>query len=240
MLTLLPAIDVIDGKAVMLRKGVSGSESVYGNPLEVAQQFEDEGAHWLHLVDLDAAFRRGENREMIARLIERTPLQVEVSGGIKDEESLQRALDMGAARVIIGTAALEEPEWTYSAIQRFGEKVAIGLDARGDTLAARGWTRDGGDLWEALENLNAAGAARYIVTDVNRDGMLNGPNLQLLQQVCGATASPVIASGGVSNLEDIREIASLVPLGVEGALVGKALYEAAFTLPEALQAAAGK
>lgn len=240
MLTLLPAIDVIDGKAVMLRKGVSGSESIYGNPLEVAKQFEDDGARWIHLVDLDAAFRRGENQELIARLIEQTPLKVEVSGGIKDEESLQKALDMGAARVIIGTAALEEPEWTYSAIERFGEKVAIGLDARGDTLAARGWTRDGGDLWEALKDLNAAGAARYIVTDVNRDGMLNGPNVALLEQVCGATTAPVIASGGVSSLEDIKELVSLVPLGVEGAIVGKALYEGAFTLPQALEVAAGK
>lgn len=240
MLTLLPAIDIIDGKAVMLRKGVAGSESVYGNPLEVAQRFEDAGAQWIHLVDLDAAFRRGENRGLIAELIAATPLHVELSGGIKDEASLVRALDMGATRVNIGTAALEDPEWTYSAIARFGEQIAVGLDVRGATLAARGWTKEGGDLWEALLNLNVAGCARYVVTDVNRDGMLNGPNIELLTEVCSATDAPVVASGGVATLEDIRELAALVPIGVEGAIVGKALYEGAFTIEEALEVARGE
>lgn len=238
MLTLLPAIDVIDGKAVMLQKGVSGTESVYGNPLEVAKQFESAGAQWIHLVDLDAAFRRGENRELIGELISATPLKVEVSGGIRDEESLEWALGIGASRVVIGTAALEDPEWTRGAVDRFGDKVAVGLDVRGSTLAARGWTREGGNLWEALEDLNEAGVARYVVTDVNKDGMLNGPNLNLLEEVCAATSAPIIASGGVTTLEDIRNLAYLVPAGVEGAIVGKALYEGNFTLEQALKAAA--
>lgn len=238
MLTLLPAIDVIDGQTVMLQKGVSGTESVYGDPLEVAKQFEAAGAEWIHLVDLDAAFRRGENRDLIGELVAATPLKVEVSGGVRDEESLSWALGVGAARVIIGTAALEDPAWTRKAVERFGDKVAVGLDVRGTTLAARGWTREGGNLWDALKELNEAGVARYVVTDVNKDGMLNGPNLDLLEEVCAATSSPIIASGGVTTLEDIRNLAYLVPSGVEGAIVGKALYEGNFTLEEALRVAA--
>lgn len=240
MLTLLPAIDVVDGKAVRLRQGEAGTETAYGDPLDIADQFAAAGAKWIHLVDLDAAFGRGENRELLGRVIEETPLQVELSGGIRAEESLVRALDMGATRVNLGTAALEDPRWTESAIARFGDRIAVGLDVRGDTLAARGWTQEGGNLWEVLRRLNMAGCARYVVTDVSRDGMLNGPNLELLEKVASQTDSPIVASGGVSSLQDIADLRDLVPIGVDSAIVGKALYAGQFTLEEALRVAAGQ
>lgn len=240
MLTLLPAVDVVDGQAVRLQQGEAGTETVYGVPLEMAEEFRATGAQWIHLVDLDAAFGRGSNLEVLREIIEQVPINVEVSGGIRDQESLERALDLGAARVNLGTAALEDPEWTERAIAEYGERVAVGLDVRGETLAARGWTREGGNLWEVLDRLNAAGCARYVVTDVKRDGMLTGPNVELLQEVCARTSAPVIASGGVSTLEDLRVLRTLVPLGVEGAIIGKALYAGAFTLAEALRVAAGE
>lgn len=238
-LTLLPAIDVVAGKAVRLTQGEAGTESEYGDPREIAKQFEDAGASWIHLVDLDAAFGRGNNTELLSEVVASTSLNIELSGGIRGEDSLRRALDLGATRVNLGTAALEDPQWTESAISRFGDQVAVGLDVRGSTLAARGWTSEGGDLWEVLQRLNMAGCARYVVTDVNRDGMLNGPNLGLLEKVCAATDAPVVASGGVSVLDDIAALRTLVPIGVEGAIVGKALYAGQFTLEQALQVAEG-
>ena len=239
VLTLLPAIDVVDGRAVRLEQGRAGTETSYGNPPDIAREFEAGGASWIHLVDLDAAFGRGYNTSVLKEVIDATDLSVELSGGIRGEESLLRALDLGATRVNLGTAALEDPEWTESAIERFGDRVAVGLDVRGHTLSARGWTEDGGNLWELLSRLNAAGCSRYVVTDVGRDGMLNGPNLELLEQVCGATSAPVIASGGVSSLEDLVNLRKLVPVGVEGAIVGKALYAGKFTLQQALAVAEG-
>ena len=239
VLTLLPAIDVVDGRAVRLEQGRAGTETIYGNPPDIAREFEAGGASWIHLVDLDAAFGRGYNTEVLKQVIDATDLFIELSGGIRGEDSLLRALDLGATRVNLGTAALEDPEWTESAIERFGDRVAVGLDVRGHTLSARGWTEDGGNLWELLSRLNAAGCSRYVVTDVGRDGMLNGPNLELLEQVCGATSAPVIASGGVSSLEDLVNLRKLVPVGVEGAIVGKALYAGKFTLQQALAVAEG-
>ncbi len=239
VLTLLPAIDVVDGRAVRLEQGRAGTETIYGNPPDIAREFEAAGASWIHLVDLDAAFGRGYNTEVLKQVIDATDLFIELSGGIRGEDSLLRALDLGATRVNLGTAALEDPEWTESAIERFGDRVAVGLDVRGHTLSARGWTEDGGNLWELLSRLNAAGCSRYVVTDVGRDGMLNGPNLELLEQVCGATSAPVIASGGVSSLEDLVNLRKLVPVGVEGAIVGKALYAGKFTLQQALAVAEG-
>ncbi len=236
-LTLLPAIDVVDGKAVRLVQGEAGTETEYGHPVEIAEQFAAAGATWIHLVDLDAAFGRGENRDLLQQVIDATDLSIELSGGIRGEESLLRALDMGATRVNLGTAALEDPDWTDSAIARFGDRVAVGLDVRGDTLAARGWTKEGGNLWETLIRLNMAGCSRYVVTDVGRDGMLNGPNLELLQKVASHTDAPIVASGGVSSLEDIAALRELVPLGVDSAIVGKALYAGKFTLEEALRVA---
>jgi 1-(5-phosphoribosyl)-5-[(5-phosphoribosylamino)methylideneamino] imidazole-4-carboxamide isomerase/N-(5'phosphoribosyl)anthranilate isomerase len=235
-LVLLPAVDVADGAAVRLVQGAAGTETAYGEPLEAALAWQRDGAEWLHLVDLDAAFGRGDNRELLASVVKQLDIAVELSGGIRDDASLDSALATGAARVNLGTAALESPEWVRAAIAQHGDRIAVGLDVRGTTLAARGWTQEGGDLWETLARLDADGCARYVVTDVHRDGTLTGPNLQLLRDVCSRTDAPVVASGGVSSLDDLRAIAGLTELGVEGAIVGKALYAGAFTLPEALAA----
>ena len=235
---LLPAVDVADGQAVRLVQGQAGSETHYGAPLDAALAWQADGAEWIHLVDLDAAFGRGSNAALLAEVVGRLDIKVEMSGGIRDDESLAAALATGCTRVNIGTAALEKPDWCASAIARYGDKVAVGLDVRGTTLAARGWTQDGGDLWEALTRLDAQGCARYVVTDVTKDGTLRGPNLDLLREVCAATKAPVVASGGVSSLDDLIALAGLTPLGVEGSIVGKALYAGAFTLPEALAAVA--
>ncbi|GAB2496048.1 bifunctional 1-(5-phosphoribosyl)-5-((5-phosphoribosylamino) methylidenea mino)imidazole-4-carboxamide isomerase/phosphoribosylanthranilate isomerase PriA [Luteococcus sediminum] len=221
-------------------QGVAGSEKVFGDPLEAARRWQEQGAEWIHLVDLDAAFGRGTNADVLARIVGELDINVEMSGGIRDDESLTRALEAGARRVNIGTAALEDPEWCDRVIGEHGDKVAIGLDAKGTRLAARGWTREGGDLFETLDRLNAAGCQRYVVTDVASDGMLTGPNLELLGQVCARTEAAVVASGGISTLEDLRMLRGLVPIGVEGAIVGTALYVGNFTLPEALEAAAGE
>jgi phosphoribosyl isomerase A len=237
-LELLPAVDVADGQAVRLVQGEAGSETSYGDPLAAALAWQEAGAEWVHLVDLDAAFGRGSNRELLAKVVGRLDVDVELSGGIRDDESLARALATGCRRVNLGTAALEDPQWTAAAIARHGDRIAVGLDVRGTTLAARGWTQQGGDLWETLERLDRDGCARYVVTDVTKDGTLRGPNLGLLREVCARTDRPVVASGGVSSLDDLAALQSLVPLGVEGAIVGKALYAGAFTLPEALAAVA--
>jgi phosphoribosylanthranilate isomerase len=233
-LVLLPAVDVAGGEAVRLVQGAAGTETAYGDPLTAALAWQDAGAEWVHLVDLDAAFGRGSNRAQLADVVGRLDVDVELSGGIRDDESLEAALGTGCARVNIGTAALEDPAWCTAAIARYGERVAVGLDVRGTTLAARGWTQEGGELFEVLERLERDGCARYVVTDVGRDGTMTGPNLELLRSVCAATDRPVVASGGVSSLDDLRAIAGLVPDGVEGAIVGKALYAGAFTLEEAL------
>ncbi|MCK1801939.1 bifunctional 1-(5-phosphoribosyl)-5-((5-phosphoribosylamino)methylideneamino)imidazole-4-carboxamide isomerase/phosphoribosylanthranilate isomerase PriA [Brevibacterium sp. R8603A2] len=236
-LTLLPAVDVADGKAVRLVQGEAGSETDYGSPVEAAQQFEDAGAEWIHLVDLDAAFGRGSNYALLTQVTKALSIKVEISGGIRDTESLERALDTGAERVNIGTAALENPAWTAEVIRDYGDRIAIGLDVRGTTLAARGWTEDGGDLYDVLTELEAAGCARYVVTDVRKDGTLQGPNLDLLRTLCARTDRPIVASGGVSSLDDIAALRTLVPEGVEAAIVGKALYAGRFTLAEALDVA---
>ena len=243
-LELLPAVDVMNGKAVRLVQGEAGSQTEYGDdPVQVALDWQRQGAQWIHLVDLDAAFGTGANTELLAEVVRevtKTPgTKVEISGGIRDDASLERALSSGAARVNLGTAALENPEWTEQVIKKYGDKIAVGLDVRGTTLAARGWVKEGGDLWETLDRLNQAGCARYVVTDVTKDGTLQGPNLELLKQVCAKTNAPVVASGGISNLGDIEALTQLVEAGVEGAIVGKALYAGAFTLPEALQLANG-
>jgi 1-(5-phosphoribosyl)-5-[(5-phosphoribosylamino)methylideneamino] imidazole-4-carboxamide isomerase/N-(5'phosphoribosyl)anthranilate isomerase len=236
-LELLPAVDIADGQAVRLVQGEAGSETSYGDPLRAAQDWVDGGAEWIHLVDLDAAFGRGTNAELLNAVVNAVDIKIEMSGGIRDDESLERALGTGCDRVNLGTAALEDPDWTARVISEYGDRVAVGLDVRGTTLAARGWTQDGGDLWEVLARLDAAGCARYVVTDVKKDGMLSGPNLELLRDVCSATKAPVVASGGISSLADIAALRNLTSSGVEGAIVGKALYAGAFTLPEALDVA---
>lgn len=237
-LELLPAVDVAGGQAVRLVQGAAGTETSYGDPVDAALAWQQAGASWIHLVDLDAAFGRGSNGPQLADLIGRLAVNVELSGGIRDDAALTAALATGCTRVVIGTAAMEDPEWVAKVIGEHGERVAVGLDVRGTRLAARGWTTDGGELDDALDRLDAAGCCRYVVTDIDKDGMLRGPNLDLLRRVCARTERPVIASGGVASLSDLHAIADLVPLGVEGVIVGKALYAGAFTLPEALAAVA--
>ncbi|MET0933043.1 MAG: bifunctional 1-(5-phosphoribosyl)-5-((5-phosphoribosylamino)methylideneamino)imidazole-4-carboxamide isomerase/phosphoribosylanthranilate isomerase PriA [Mycetocola sp.] len=237
-LVLLPAVDVADGKAVRLTQGEAGTETNYGDPVDAAADWAAQGAEWIHLVDLDAAFDRGNNAGVIRKVIKQVRgVNVELSGGIRDDASLEAALATGAKRINLGTAALENPEWAANVIGQYGEAVAVGLDVRGTTLAARGWTREGGDLWTVIDRLEQAGCARYVVTDVTKDGTLQGPNLDLLRQVLARTNRPVVASGGVSSLDDLVALRSLVPLGLEGAIVGKALYAGAFTLAEALDVA---
>jgi phosphoribosylanthranilate isomerase len=234
MLTLLPAVDVADGQAVRLVQGEAGSATAYGDPLEAALAWQRDGAAWIHLVDLDAAFGRGSNAALLKDVVGRLDVKVELSGGIRDDASLRAALGTGAARVNIGTAALEDPQWCDRVVAEYGDRVAIGLDVRGRTLAARGWTRDGGDLYDVLERLNKAGCARYVVTDILKDGTMRGPNLDLLREVCAHTDAPVIASGGVSTLDDLVALKDLEADGVEGVIAGKALYAGAFTVAQAL------
>ena len=236
-LQLLPAVDVVNGQAVRLLQGEAGSEKSYGDPAEAAANWAAQGATWIHLVDLDAAFGRGSNHELLARIVREVPVRVELTGGIRNDASLQRALDAGAARVNIGTAALENPEWTANVIERFGDRVAVGLDVRGDVLAGRGWTSEGGNLWEVLAQLEQTGCSRYVVTDVTKDGTLTGPNTELLARVAREAKAPVVASGGISCLEDLAALRELVAAGVDSAIVGKALYEGAFTLGEAIEIA---
>jgi 1-(5-phosphoribosyl)-5-[(5-phosphoribosylamino)methylideneamino] imidazole-4-carboxamide isomerase/N-(5'phosphoribosyl)anthranilate isomerase len=239
-LILLPAVDVVEGKAVRLVQGQAGSETDYGSAVDAALAWQRDGAEWIHLVDLDAAFGRGSNRELLAEVIGQLDVAVELSGGIRDDESLRAALESGCARVNLGTAALENPQWCARMIAEHGDKVAVGLDVKivdgSHRLRGRGWETDGGDLWEILDRLDAEGCSRYVVTDVTKDGTLNGPNLELLSAVAARTDAPVIASGGVSSIDDLRAIATLTGEGVEGAIVGKALYAGRFTLPEALDA----
>ena len=236
-LILLPAVDVKDGKAVRLVQGELQRETNYGEPLAAALDFQSAGAQWLHLVDLDAAFGRGSNHELLAEVVGKLDIKVELSGGIRDDESLERALATGCARINLGTAALENPDWTSTVIKKYGERISVGLDVRGHTLAARGWTQEGGDLFETVARLDRDGCTRYVLTDVAKDGTMQGPNLALLKEVAAATHAPIIASGGVSTLDDIRALRELTSIGIEGSIVGKALYAGAFTLEEALIAA---
>lgn len=239
-LEILPAIDIKEGGAIRLVKGDLDKQSKYGNPLEIANEFASHGATWIHLVDLDAAFGHGDNSEIILDLIKSIDIKVELSGGIRDDESLERALTTGCSRVNLGTAALEQPEWTESVLKKYGEQIAIGLDVRGRTLSARGWTQDGGDLFESISRFDQAGCARYVLTDIGRDGTLTGPNLELLQEVLDFTKTPIIASGGISSLADVKALTHLTDQGVEGVIIGKALYAGAFTLAEVLAVAAGE
>jgi 1-(5-phosphoribosyl)-5-[(5-phosphoribosylamino)methylideneamino] imidazole-4-carboxamide isomerase/N-(5'phosphoribosyl)anthranilate isomerase len=233
-LVLFPAVDVADGQAVRLVQGALGSKTSYGDPLAAALAWQEAGAEWIHLVDLDAAFGRGSNRELLAKVVGALDVAVELSGGIRDDESLTAALATGCARINLGTAALEDPTWCARVMAEHGDRIAVGLDVRGTTLAARGWTQEGGDLWQTMERLERDGCPRYVVTDVTKDGTLKGPNIELLRQVCSRTDRPVVASGGISSLADLTALVELVPDGVEGAIVGKALYAGAFTLEQAL------
>ncbi|MCG7254397.1 bifunctional 1-(5-phosphoribosyl)-5-((5-phosphoribosylamino)methylideneamino)imidazole-4-carboxamide isomerase/phosphoribosylanthranilate isomerase PriA [Corynebacterium hadale] len=239
--TLLPAVDVVDGQAVRLEQGEAGTEKSYGDPLEAALRWQEQGAQWLHFVDLDAAFGRGSNHEMMADIVGKLDVQVELTGGIRDDASLERALTTGARRVNIGTAALENPQWAADVIARFGDNIAVDLAVREEAgewrTKGNGWTSDGGDLWEVLEYFDAAGCARVVLTDVSKDGTLTGPNIELLREVSAASDAAVTASGGIATLDHVRELASYAEEGIDSAIIGKALYERKFTLTEALAVA---
>ncbi|GAA4040938.1 bifunctional 1-(5-phosphoribosyl)-5-((5-phosphoribosylamino)methylideneamino)imidazole-4-carboxamide isomerase/phosphoribosylanthranilate isomerase PriA [Nonomuraea soli] len=233
---LLPAVDVAGGQAVRLVQGEAGTETGYGEPLAAALAWQEAGAEWIHLVDLDAAFRRGSNHEITREIVGRVDVNVELTGGIRDDETLEAALATGCARVNIGTAAIENPEWCRKVVAEHGERIAVSIDVRDGKVATRGWTEERGELWELLERLESEGCPRYVVTDVTKDGMLQGPNLDLYRELCARTDKPVVASGGVSKLDDLVALASLSPAGLEGVIVGKALYSGAFTLQQALGA----
>ena len=240
LLDILPAIDVKEGSAIRLVQGELDKQSKYGNPLEIAAEFVAAGASWIHLVDLDAAFGLGNNFEVLASVIKSVDIKIELSGGIRDDESLERALSTGCSRINLGTAALEQEEWTESVIKKHGDKIAVGLDVRGRELSARGWTKSGGDLFEAITRLDKAGCARYVLTDITRDGTLTGPNLELLKEVTSFTKTPIVASGGISSLTDVKALTQLTNQGVEGVIIGKALYAGAFTLAQVLAIAKGE
>lgn len=238
--TLLPAVDVVDGQAVRLDKGEAGTEKSYGSPLEAALQWQEQGTTWLHFVDLDAAFGRGSNHEVMAEITKKLDINVELTGGIRDDASLERALATGAKRVNIGTAALENPEWIGKVLAQYGDQIAVDIAVKeidGEwRTRGNGWVSDGGDLWEVLERLDSQGCKRFVVTDVSKDGTLAGPNIELLRDVSAATDAAVTASGGISTLEDVIEVAKYQDEGIDSVIIGKALYEGRFTLTEALAA----
>jgi phosphoribosylformimino-5-aminoimidazole carboxamide ribotide isomerase/phosphoribosylanthranilate isomerase len=240
--TILPAVDVVNGQAVRLDQGEAGTEKSYGTPVESALRWQEQGAEWLHFVDLDAAFNRGSNHEMMAEITQKLDIKVELTGGIRDDASLERALATGASRVNIGTAALEKPEWIADVIKRYGDKIAVDIAVRLEEgqwrTKGNGWVSDGGDLWEVLERLDSQGCARFVVTDVSKDGTLTGPNVDLLREVAAATDAPIVASGGISTLDDVLELAKYQDEGIDSVIIGKALYEHRFTLTEALDAVA--
>jgi 1-(5-phosphoribosyl)-5-[(5-phosphoribosylamino)methylideneamino] imidazole-4-carboxamide isomerase/N-(5'phosphoribosyl)anthranilate isomerase len=235
-LELLPAVDVSNGLAVRLTQGDTHTEESFGSPLAAAQSWINAGAEWIHLVDLDAAFERGDNRSVIQDVVAGcSGVRVQLSGGIFNQQSLEAALATGATRVNLATPALADLDWVQKVISEFGDRIAVGLDVRGSTLIGRGSSKEVGQLGEVLEKLEQAGCARYIVTDVSKDGMLQGPNLELLRQVLAKTSRPVVASGGIASLDDISELSQLVSRGLEGAILGKALYAKRFTLEQALE-----
>lgn len=239
-ITLYPAVDIRDGRAVRLTQGAADAETVYDvDPVAAAQRFADAGTSWLHVVDLDAAFT-GEprNRHLIQQIVEATRIEVQASGGVRTLQDVRDSLGYGARRVVIGTMALDDPDFVAEVLDAVGPRIAIGLDARGETLQARGWTQEAGNLFAAVEQFTEMGVDRFVYTDVARDGMLQGPNLEMLARVADATTANVTASGGVASLEDVAAIESLHER-VDAAIVGKALYAEAFTLPQALAVSAG-
>ena len=239
-LEILPAIDVKDGVAIRLTKGELDNQSKYGDPLEVAGEFVKSGVKWIHLVDLDAAFGLGNNFEILDSIIKSVDIKIQLSGGIKDDESLNRALTTNCSRINLGTAALDNLEWVESVIKKHGDKIAVALDVDGKVLSPRGGSKSGGDLFQMITRLDKSGCARYVLTDVNRDGALSGPNLELLKEVTSFTKTPIVASGGVSSLSDVKSLMQLTDQGVEAVIIGKALYTGAFTLAQAIAVTKGE
>ena len=239
-LEIFPAIDVKDGVAIRLTKGELNNQSKYGDPLEVANEFVKSGVNWIHLVDLDAAFGIGDNSEILASIIKNINIKIQLSGGIKDEQSLNKALATGCSRINIATSALEQLDWVESVIHKHGDKICVSLDVNGKVLSPRGSNKSGGDLFQVITRLDKVRCARYVLTDVNRDGALNGPNLELLKEVTSFTKTPIVASGGVSSLNDVKSLMQLTNQGVEAVIIGKALYTGAFTLTQALATVKGE
>jgi phosphoribosyl isomerase A len=261
--TLLPAVDVADGQAVRPVQGKLVSGSTFGecsepqrglaDPLQAALAWQDGGAEWIHLVDLDAAFSRGSNAVLLASVIEMLDTNVQLSGGIGDEASLQLALATRCARVVLSTSALRDLSWCERAVSSYGDRIAVALDVRvvegpdrsdgapQHRLSARGTSRDDGSLWDTLTRLDRAGCTRYVVTDVSKDGMLSGPNMELYRSVTSATTAEVIASGGVAEISDLVALAEVARAhtNLEGSIIGKALYAGRFTLREALAVVRG-
>ena len=237
ILNVIPAIDIKGARAVRLKQGKKDHVTDYGDPVERAYEFQRAGAEWLHVVDLDAAFGEGSNWKIVESIVKQIDIKVEVSGGIRDDRSLDRALSSGSHRVTIGTAAMENPAWISEKFEDLAEKIIVALDIRDGRVATRGWTEETVPYREAIKRLDGVGCLRYMVTDISKDGTLTGPNLSLLEDVASNTESSVIASGGVALLEDIASLRHLVALGIEGAVIGKALYEGVFTVAEAIEVA---
>jgi phosphoribosylanthranilate isomerase len=230
-LELLPAIDIKNGKVIQLSSAVSGSSTVMVEPLEVIQRFSSAGSKCIHLVDLDAAYGTGENAKLIRHLVQMSQVDIQLSGGIANQKSLDVALATTAKRVNISTAGLEDIDWIKNVIEKYRERVCVGLDVTQGSLIARGSGKVIGDLDHFISVLNEAGCSRIIVTDNSTDGALVGPNFQLLEQVISQSSAEVVASGGVSNLSDLMQLRKM---GLAGAIVGKALYVGKFSIEEAL------
>lgn len=231
---LLPAIDVSNGLSV--RPGDQNSQESFGSPKDIASGWIASGANWIHLVDLDAAYGKGENRKLINEVVALcTGIQVQVSGGIRDQDSLIAALATGATRINLATSALLDMPWVESVISNYSNQISVSLDVSGSRLVARGSGEEVGELEQVLARLEEFGCARYVVTDVTRDGSLSGPNLELLEQVLSQTAKPVVASGGIAELADLQALVALRFKGLAGAILGKALYVGRFSLEQALK-----
>ena len=236
-LTIIPAIDIKAGRAVRLHQGKASQVTDYGDPVERAYEFERTGARWLHVVDLDAAFGEGDNRGIVESIVANVDISVEVSGGLRDSDAVARALDSGAHRVTLGTAAVEDPGWAAKMIERYGSRIVIGLDVRDGLVATHGWTKSAGAMVDLIRRFDDAGCEMYMVTDISKDGTLTGPNLDLLRESAELTSGSIIASGGVASLDDVALLRELVPTGFEAVIIGKAFYEGYFTVAEACEVA---
>lgn len=238
-LLLLPALHLVGGQAVQITRGAETPSQPLGDAVALARRWADEGVQWLHVIDVDAAFGHGDNASLVQAIVDSVPAHVQVAGGIRDDASLVRALNSGAARVTLGTAALADPDWCRAAIKHAGDRLAVGLDVDSDALRANGWPPDENVL-TAVTMLDEAGAQHYVVRCTAADGTKSGPSYELLGAICARTQGGVMAMGGISNLEDLRRLRGLVPIGVEGVIVATALHDGSISVPEALRITAGE
>lgn len=237
--TVLPAVDIVDGRCVRPLQGRFGAETVYSDdPVNVARGFSAAGARWLHIVDLDGARSgRAENREVLLEVVRRASCPVQAGGGVRTSDDVEEFLAAGANRVVLGASALDDEDEVHRACARYGERIAVCLDARRQSSEPAWTVGDGVPLMDAVSLFEAAGASSFVYTDVGRDGTMRGPDLDGLGRLTRQTTLPVIASGGVASLEDLRAVARLHRDGVRGAVIGRALYEHKFALGEANLAA---